>query len=264
MPEEPKITFWTILRNVFSNWGNLIRSIIFVVSVTASLGFLIYFIFTRIVPPGFKYTTENGTSLAFEASDEKLLYKTLLVNPRGWVNSGLDVLPGNTVSITASGSINIAMGRMTKALSERYGIKENGKSYDQFTEEDIQKSLFVYPWTGPEGFNNTVLRGKKTQENIRKQQSTLIDPLAKLGQLRTVVASKNDCPESISKIDLNSFSIYPYTDKTSYLFVAEKQGRLCFIINDSIHNNPGINKIFWEDNLGFYSVKVKIQEKLTK
>ena len=267
MSDENSLTFLGTLKNAISSWGNLIRSIIFVVSLFAAAVFSIYIIINHLSPTGFRITTEEGTSIEFVSSQENVRYYTLLVHPRGWIDSRIRVKEGDKLTITASGSINLALGGLIESFQKMSSIQDQNceklkikcKSFKHFTPEEVEGIFISHPWTGPEGYANSLINDADIRKSAANKAEQRVEPNSQLGQLLTIISPTNSCPDNI--IRPKDIKIYSYYKDDKSPFVVSSKGRLCFIVNDIIDPNTDINKLNWQDNLGIYSVNLKIESK---
>lgn len=241
-------------EKALESWQSMTKALVF---FTASL--LILTIFILIISENLNLdevsvSSADGITLSFGSSET---LNSILVHPRGWQSSGIRVKKGEELRTEASGSINIAMGRMVKSLAAQYNFKEKyeklsrGRSLDNFSTEELQASLFAYPWNGPEGVQLNKLTDQSAVNRIINLQESRVFQRAQVGQLLIVVAEDSEKIPEIAKSQ-----VIPYRGPNSRTIV-NKDGFLWFIVNDEkIRGDKRKDLIIWQDNLGMFSVKV--------
>lgn len=208
-----------------------------------------------------KITTTSGTVLQFGKNTRLFNF---VVDPRGWSKTDIRVKPGDRVTISASGSVNIAMGRMVKALIREYQIKSENtvskKSRDviHFTEGQKKESVFAYPWNGPTGIDLTTIDDTDVVNHLRDTAGNLVLKTARTGQLIAVISQSSDNFPDIKSPDSQ---VIPFTSK-DIIIPVKTDGYLWFIVNDEKYSNDKLaNKIIWQDNLGFFHLMMTIDSK---
>lgn len=249
-----------LLEKMIESWSAFFRGI----ALFSSILFILYLfaiqVVNRLHPSAVSISTNDGLSIKFDGAGT---YKTILIHPRGWQSSGIKVMKGDELIIDAGGSINIAMGRMVLSLQDEYRYKASyedlgkGREVDNFSQEEIEKSLFAYPWNGPEGIQISSLLVDSAIKKVRGSQSKRVAPFANVGQLLLVI-SKTDSHEDPV---LNESQVIPYGGKGSKVTVKE-DGYIWFIVNDvKPAKDQKIREIEWQDNLGMFDVKLLINSK---
>lgn len=265
MTNDSTDTFFSIIRHAVSKWGDLFRAIVFVTAVLSALSAFIWLLLSQLAPRGLEIRTSTGTSIAFGRPGEVIRFDNILVHPRGWIDTGLNLNTGDEVTISASGSVNIALGRMLIALKNMEEAKQknekdkNTRSVTVFSEKQEMDALFPYPWTGPEGLSDEDIRGDSARRSSRATSKDRIIPAARLGQLIAIVSPTHICPDN-GRPSGNPQVIAYEKNERSTSFRAAAPGRLCFIVNDVTYEKPNSDTIAWQDNLGFFSVSLRIQQ----
>jgi len=177
-----------------------------------------------------------------------------------WQSSDIHISEDELLTLDATGSIHIAMGRMTQSLKRQYEIKEANerdprknfsRSLDKFTAQELLDSTFAYPWNDPRGIEIEDLKDKSAIDRIQKLQSTRVHPSSNVGQLLAVIGPSNKLPPIISESQ-----VIPFTSKVEKIAI-NKSGFIWFIINDErLTNDPIKTNIIWQDNLGMFSVNI--------
>ena len=225
----------------------------------------LYVLFSRVLAnvSGFKLSP-TGAELEFKSQEKSISFETVLVHPTGWVDSGISLKKGDEVILSASGNVNIAFGSMVKASliegeakkSLREAKKSLGDQNIKFTAEEIENSKYSFPWSTPSGIDPSLLKRKSTK-------SIRINPNAYLGQLLAVVCPGSACgSKEIPQQPNNAAQIESYShDEGGFQFTAKENGHLRFIINDVTDDDRDKNQLGWQDNIGFFSVNLKIVRK---
>lgn len=205
-------------------------------------------------------TNDKGTSVTFKSENKQVSFDTVLVHPLGWVGTTFEVKKGDSVTLTVSGRVNVAMGRMIDSLELVSKTKlENQETIhhrelEYFTQQQIERATFAYPWCGAAGVHESELRNgaKESAAATRKQR---VDEDARVGQLIAIIAPTNKCPD---RGKIPSGVQHVAYDGEDSAFTVEKAGKLCFVVNDITYENDDIDELAWQDNLGFYLVRIKI------
>lgn len=242
------------LEKSTENIPSMIRSLIFVALIALILYTFIYNINKHVNPNSVSISASDGISVTF--GDSQTL-SSLLIHPRGWQSTGIHVKEGDILNIDASGSIHIAMGRMVTSLTEQYKIKDKnnndgkGRSLSSFTDEELNKSIFAYPWNSPTGIDIATITDNDAAARVKKLQEGRVSPKHKVGQLLAVIGNDSDITP-----DLTNSQIVGYTSSSNKIMMT-KSGFLWFIVNDEKpKDNIIIDRIIWQDNLGMFIVKV--------
>jgi hypothetical protein len=258
-------TFFGIIRHSVSSWGDLFRAIVFVTAVLSMLSAFIWLLLSQLGPRGLEIRTSTGTSIVFGGPGEVIRFDNILVHPRGWIDTGLNLNTGDEVAFSASGSVNIAMGRMLTALNNMSIAKKRNekigktRSVTAFSKKQEMAALFPYPWAGPEGLSDEDFRSDSAKRSSRATRKERIIPPARLGQLIAIVSPTHICPDK-GRPSGNS-QVIPYDkNEKSTSFRSSAPGRLCLIVNDITYEKPNSESIARQDNLGFFSVSLRIQQ----
>lgn len=271
MPEEPGPRGNTLL-SVLSSWRHLSRCIILVAFIALIIFGLIHYLVTKtlylVASRNVSVQMSNGQKLEVGGPIRLLSF---MVEPRGWSKYAIPVKKGDHVEINASGSVNIAMGRMIEALRTEYGFKaENmndpkikSRNIKKFTPDQKRKSLFAYPWNGPQGIDLSKVPDSSARDHIVESKYDRAFPDAEAGQLVAVIAEVENCekialpsrPKGTQPVQIRYFK------SEIEIFDVDKDSRLCFIVNDEIYSDQDLNTIAWQDNLGFFSLLMSIRSK---
>lgn len=242
-------------QSALESWPKTARAILIIFVVFGCIFGIGYWFSHYTTISEFKLTS-SGAELKFESKDSTENYKTVLVHPGGWVETGIELYEGDEVNISAYGVINIAFGSMVQASLYEHNLKEKHKNaINQYTSDDIDSSTYRYPWNAPTGIPPNFTVG--ANKSIR------IDSTANLGQLLAVVCPNNACLSiDVPKSPLNEAQIEPFYNKNKGLkFTTEKRGELRFIVNDVTNPDFSKNNLGWQDNIGFFSVNLRIVRK---
>lgn len=206
-------------------------------------------------------STSTGTSIQFSEFDTKIRFDTLLIHPRDWNDPAIKVKKGDKISISALGSVNVAAGLLNQSLATQYMHRQKnesdgiGRDVGLMTELQIHDSQLIVPWNGPEGFRSSSITKNNVKKTHDKESENRIIPHEKIGQLVIAVVSTGSCPTKGET--RNSFQLVPYHKNLQ--FIAEFDGNICFVVNDQYSQDHQVNQLFWDDNLGFFAVNLKIE-----
>lgn len=198
----------------------------------------------------------DGATIVFQQSDDKRKRNEIvLVSPQGLNDTGLDVKMGDEITMSASGKINLAMGRINRIMENKMRFKDKytklgkGKGAENFSAGELKDSTVPakYDWIDPLG---TIPDSGSPKRSLR------VRPDANFGQLLFIMFPR--------KYNIEKWKPSPsdLTQKIAYLpdttFIAKYNGRIYFIVNDV--NYKITNNIDWVDNSGFFHVKLLIEE----
>ncbi len=250
----------SVIEKMLDSWTALFKGILIFIFILSSLYFFLVNLFNNVGFNSISVSTQDGISINF---DKLTNYRSVIVQPRSWQATDIRVNAGDEITLDAYGGINIAMGRMVKSLEFQYKVKEKnekmglGRDVDSFTKEEVEGSLFAYPWNGPEGIDLKNIHLDSAVDRIRESQQKRVYPKANVGQLLVVISPSlsNEFP------NLDKSQIFPYGGKGSK-FIVENEGYIWFIVNDLMPDaDPLKREVDWQDNLGLFDVKILINRK---
>ena len=76
------------------------------------------------------------------------------------------------------------------------------------------------------------------------------------GALLTWVSDRRTCPDEVRRVPADR--LIAYTGEPTD-FIAQKDGFLCMTVNDEVLDDPARNRLFWQDNAGFFQVRVIVE-----
>jgi len=261
MDNEQHSNLYSWFSSAISSWQNLIRSIIFLICCAVGIAFIVEKTINGLKANNLKITTSTGSTIEV-GQNTKL--QTFIVHPRGWNKTGLYLNKGDKLNISATGSVNLAMGRMMEALEYQYKIKKknedktgiNSREIKYFTKEEKLKSAFVYPWNGPEGIDYEEIYDNSAKKRVKDSEKDRVVSSAKVGQLIAFIS-----PSNITFPDFSSSQVIPFSTSNTIVEV-NKEGYLWFIINDLKLSGDKIgDKLIWQDNLGFFNILMAVNSK---
>jgi hypothetical protein len=208
----------------FSSYSHLLRFCLAVTYIAILAGIIIWIVTSKLSPKqqvkvDFK---EGSTLVSFNGEPQK----ALVVVPASqlWMDSGLELKPGQKINVSASGAIHLAVHRLVDAAQN--------------------SQLPRHGWTNPSGGDEANL---KCVDQERKP--LLIKKDAPYGSLLAYVkpnnqaapSAKNPIPPDIQVINQSNAQLV-YSDKESV------PGRLFFTVNDIvIKKDPEYEKSYITD-----------------
>jgi hypothetical protein len=182
----------------------------------------------------------------------------VIVNPQGWQKTGIEVRPGNRLSLSANGKVCIDLNEIWEKVqlrrqyedewAKRYNIRRNDSSEtrvpeDYFTDEQRKSLVLDRPWVGPDGFDLG-----RFQPSFRSRRSRYLLPMENAGGL--VAAIRSDSGGTPARSD--AF----FVGRSREDYPVSQRGWLWFTVNDVQYNDPNNPNLFYNDNLGAFWVKV--------
>ena len=232
---------------IITSWNNLFRSLILLIALLIG----IYFIVEKVIGTRSVNLTVAGTEI--KIGDNGSL-KNHLVQPRGWTDSGISVKKGDKITVKSTGSVNVAMAHMIDKLEHFRKIQQSKKdgNVELFTKEEIEESLFTFPWNNARGISLTRMHNLEAIKLIKSTSHQLLQPSAKFGQLLIYnFEDETVSPklEQLTELD----EVYEFEGDAAVLEM-KGDGRLYFGINDIVLFDKGKSALLWQDNVGFFSV----------
>jgi hypothetical protein len=123
------------------------------------------------------------------------------------------------------------------------------------TKEQVRASQLAVPWCGPEGIAADAVSDIKVKETQDREADTRIVAGERMGRLITAIVPGQECPKNGQTSP--QMQLVPYNGENT--FIAGISGRLCFIVNDHRSDNVDFNHLFWDDNIGFFTVNLRIE-----
>ncbi|XOF33079.1 MAG: hypothetical protein ACL93V_13845 [Candidatus Electrothrix sp. YB6] len=242
-----------------SSWKGTLRLIIIFTCFLLLLAAVV-FILANLVHKTGAAVSISGTTISI-GSKERL--DSALVNPINWTDTKIDIKKGDCFILDATGSVNVALGHMNQALDTFAEISSSKKDMkiELFTEKEIKRSLFPFPWNGPEGLNLKDVNDQNVIDRIKTSRNRFIHPNGEIGQLLAFISTSGSCPDIYSQEEPKGM-IHPYFGPST-THTAKVSGRLCFVINDVTTEEVKYKKLIWQDNTGFFSIKIHIKSNKT-
>ena len=247
--------------SLLGTWPQLARTLIFTtvffVLLFAGLALSLYVFKTSGLSIE---STKTGTSIQFRELNKNYRFDTILIHPRDWNDPQIKVKEGDQISLSAFGSVNVAAGLFNKSLATQYQHRDTnektiGREVGKMTDDQVEESLLTVPWNGPEGFYSRDIKQKNVKDTHDKESQKRIIPHQAIGQLVVAIVPDAKCPSK--GIRKASYQLQPYEE--NMIFIASQNGSLCLVVNDQYSENQKMNDLFWDDNLGFFSVNLKIE-----
>jgi hypothetical protein len=208
----------------FSSYAHLLRFCLVLTYGAALAGIIIWLITSKLSPKQQVKVDFKESSTLISINNEPK--KALVVVPASqlWIDSGLELKPGQKINVSASGAINLSVHRLVEAAQNTTRPRHG--------------------WTTPIGENERDLRCID-----RKRRPLLIAPKAAYGSLLAYVnpanaevpSAKNPIPAGIQVVSQpNSSLVYSNTTNVA--------GRLFFTINDIVlKDDPEYRKDYITD-----------------
>ncbi len=184
----------------------------------------------------------------------------MIVNPQGWQSSGIPVIKGDRITITAGGKIAVDMGEILEKVKlrkdyedaladgppfiKRNDPKETRVPEDFFTDKQKESLILHRPWIDPDGFSLDVF-----QPDFRSRRDRYLLPGENAGGLVAAIKDGSDEP---GKTD----AFFVGREKE---MVAPKDGVLWFTVNDVQYNDPKNKNLFYNDNIGTFWAQITVK-----
>lgn len=247
--EEKTEIFATFLALCLKDWAYFRKAVLMFFILLIGLVGAIYFSVEILDISGLKITSD-GAELTIRSKNNEQKFETILVHPRGWVDTGIYLRTGDKVVISAYGTVNISFGEMvTSSLAEDSVRIRTENKIEEYTQSDIDAITYKYPWVSPDGLNKKI-----------GTPSVRIHPESNLGQLLAVICPDGSCGSmhNPSKPSQEA-QIEPYSKGSNgFEFDVKNDGNLRFIVNDVTNDDESRNLLGWQDNIGFYSVSIRV------
>lgn len=255
-------TFGDVLDGILTTPAKLL-SFIVILTTLAGLVFVVIFLLQRLIgvtPSEITINPTGSTQVMFAAASGKNKEYLIMVHPQGWQNTRIPIRPGDRLTFTADGSVNIDLNTIIENVTKRHkyeadvaaerGVKEESRTDvpEQYFTAKMKQSLKpASPWVGPEGYKDvaaTAWAGRiKNRVMPDKPGGALIGAISQPG----AATPSEDEIFMIGKEGRH---------------VSVKDGDLWFNVND-VRNfeDPSNANLFYLDNIGFFWVKVTIEPK---
>jgi len=245
--------------SAISSSEKLRRSLILILSLVGVIAVILIILGVVL----FKYIGFSDVQLSISPTGttinigRKGTLNSFLLHPRGWIDPQINVTEGERIIVDASGSINVAMGHLTCGVWLFTFPKELNKNMV------TQNNCKPFPWNGPEGLDVNQIKYQAIKNRIEVSKQHLLSPENRMGQLLFIINNAETCPT----IGHNNkkLNLYAYKGRST-IIKAKETGRLCFIINDVVLQEKmglpsGVKSLeqLWVDNIGNFSIKVKVQ-----
>lgn len=271
MPDEKPISFSGLLSSTLTDSKRLFR---FILLVALILFLLILFfwtgisiLFSSLQKRGFKSLEISGSSIKLEIPTKKNEFQYLiLVHPHGLVKTDIEVTPGDKLTFSASGSINLNLKGIIDAIAmndsiETRILKQNPNIIlpeTQFKISDIKAIIDMeHSWIGPRGEIDTLFRLKTPK--TKEREKLRVRPDANWGALLAGISESR-----LTSIMPDTFFIVGNYKEIS----VNVPGDLSFIVNDylnvpneHIRNSALYRYMYFYNNLGYFWVHIVHKKK---
>jgi hypothetical protein len=208
-------------------------------------------------------STPTGTSIQFTEFNRKVRFDTVLVSPQDWNDPQISIEKNDVVTVSAFGKVNVALGLLNESLRIQNNYRSQnesagkGRDVGKMTADQVNDSLLVVPWNGPEGFEEAAITKEDVRETQKREASKRIIPFERMGRLIAAIVPGDKCPSNGERS--KDFQLVPYF--SNFTFTADRKGALCFIVNDHRSEDNKLNRLFWDDNVGFFVANIKVESK---
>jgi hypothetical protein len=264
----PAKSFGDVLDSVLADWRRFIAFIVLLMSLGVTLFVTVWGILW--VLGGVRNVREiqlssAGAHILVEKQENDRSEYLVVVHPQGWQPSSIQVRRGESVSFYAGGRVNVDVGSIVQVTSARKAIEDRitaKRRIDRqavkrddvperyfgsdLTAAERQSVILPRPWTDPNGFDELMVppgafAGRKLKRVV------LNSPL---GALIGAITSSGKNPSSSDAFVIG-------TDMSGRALPVTTDGELWFSVNDVWDDdNPTYPQKFYDDNVGFYWVKV--------
>jgi hypothetical protein len=180
-----------------------------------------FFILNKTIEVVFK---DDGATVLLRGSEPRSVV-VLLPASRLWLDSGLELKPGQKVNVSASGAINLSVHRLSEAAENTIPPRHG--------------------WTTPSG-----VKGRDDLRCIDQiREPLLIEPKASYGSLLAYIKPANAAEPNVKNpIPSNIQVINSPSSQLGYSNPDGLQGRLYFTVNDIVlKNDPKYKQAFISD-----------------
>jgi len=190
----------------------------------------------------------------------------LVVSPQGWQPSGISVRKGDQVRFAAGGKVCIDVNSIIEMVAKRKKyedewarrkqIRTNDRTEtrvpeDYFTEREQRDLILDRPWVDPNGFSLDVFR-----PSFRSRRERYLLPEEPAGSLVAAIG------EAYREPPKEGAFFVGVGDKVAHRgneWVAPNDGWLWFTVNDVQYADALNRNLFYNDNIGFYWVRVTVK-----
>ena len=245
------------LSTAITSWQNVLRTLVLVAGISLALWFLFLAGINTLDSRKVKIISGETSILIGENRIE-----SILVHPRGWVDTGIQVKKGDLISTRASGSINLATGRLVTKLSQIYeSVSISDEHQGNFTStisNNANEKLLDFAWVGPEGDPGTISPYFRDNQDIyKKKKLQFIDPRGNHGAMLFLVSKDGVLPRLHEPLDDSQILAY---SNTPTQFIAKHGGHLYIAANDEVILGDEIRtQVYWQDNIGHFAVTIVVE-----
>jgi hypothetical protein len=252
-----------VLSSLLEDWGKFARFLLLLLGAGLLAWLMIYGVL-RVLPRNTGQVKLGSGSIIFSQATQDGNSYLVVVSPQGWQETGIGVREGDHLNIEANGRVHIDLSGLNASLAARRSAdqrvmgeemaagrweaeKNTFAPEDHYTADERQKMRPTWHWTGPEGIGDT----QQLALPARLKKCTL--PGANYGALLGAIRESGAKP-AVGDI----FLIGRGSDGSGHDIVAKRSGKLYFTVNDVQSDDKDFPDMFYEDNIGFFYVKVTI------
>lgn len=264
----PAKSFGDVLDSVLADWRRFIAFVALFLFLGLTIFATVWGILWALGSAGNVREVQlssTGAHFLLEKPVEKGSEYLVVVHPQGWQPSSIQVQRGETLSFYAGGRVNVDVSSIMQVSStrkllenriaakrhiDRQSVNRNDVPERFFgsdlTPDERQSIVLPRPWTDPNGFDEKIVPAGAFAG--RKLKRVILN--APLGALIGAITSTGKSPSQpdafLIGIDMNSRKLPVTAD-----------GELWFSVNDVWDDDdPTYPQKFYDDNVGFYWVKV--------
>jgi hypothetical protein len=249
-----------LLSSVLTDWSKFAKFLLLLVCVCAMIFCLVYVTLNNLPKETQEIKFGSAGSILFSRATKNGEEYVVVISPQGWQETAISVDQGDKVKVEASGKVQIDLAGLNAALAARRdaderilqeevtaGRWEQEKNTflpeEHYSPEDREKIKPRWPWSTPNGLDSN-----QTQFPGRPKKSIM--PERGYGALLAAIRETGALPGRQDAIFIG----------TSANMVAQKSGKLYFVVNDVLTDDKDFPDLFLFDNIGFYYAKVTVSK----
>jgi hypothetical protein len=249
-----------LLSSVLSDWSKFVKFLLLLVCICAMIFGLVYVTLNNLPKETQEIKFGSTGSILFSRSTKNGEEYVVVISPQGWQETAISVDQGDKIRVEASGKVQIDSAGLNYAIASRRDAdhrilqeeikagrweqeKNNFLPEDHYTPEDHEKIMLRWTWSTPKGLDTG-----GTLFPARPKESVM--PSRGYGALLAAIRETGVLPDRQDAIFIG----------TSANLVAQKSGKLYFVVNDLLSKDKNFPDMFFVDNIGFYYAKVTVSK----
>lgn len=272
---RPRMTMADVLHEVLTDWSKCLRFIALWFLLIAAAGASVRLLLWMWQSSGLRAASvelSSSPKIVLEQVTSEGREYLLVVQPQGWMNSGIRLRTGDRVEFQAQGMVNIASNtlndhvamrrRIEQRLQQRRAAGEFGvipdsawlpeRFYSDVDRDSLAGSL-PRGWLSPDG--DTGPNGTRDHRYPARSRYKIL-PGAPYGVLVGSVHASNEPPTRY-----NGFSSAFAVGSSDTVSWSGPRGTLWFTVNDVWDDGDDrLPQKFFIDNVGFFVVRVTVKD----